>query len=281
MTSWRGCLTRRLSGRYFSPTACSLWNGFNIHLFSAHDILVHLLSRRDLPRLLILIFFPFSTLKSKMFVLLVIMLHNGPLLLAYIQIQHEDDPTPLTPELHNQHYAHKINNILINTLQCVIMSTGLDNIQRIAAQGRYELRIDMKDGQESVYANYDKFSIGDARNLYKLRIGEYNGTAGRCKYNNCSIIIPSSATWLLPPLHLFFIFSSLWLNPPHSSCISLSTGLDARITHHPLMFAIIILSAKNHIPRASSSCARLFIYMLFIYRNHPSALPNRSSLFFF
>lgn len=37
----------------------------------------------------------------------------------------------------------------------------------------------MRDGQESVYANYDKFSIGDARNLYKLRIGEYNGTAGK------------------------------------------------------------------------------------------------------
>ncbi|KAM9720338.1 tenascin-R isoform 1-T1 [Menidia menidia] len=55
---------------------------------------------------------------------------------------------------------------------------GLDNIQKIAAQGRYELRIDMKDGQESVFANYDKFSVGDARNLYKLRIGEYNGTAG-------------------------------------------------------------------------------------------------------
>ncbi|XP_067109052.1 tenascin-R [Osmerus mordax] len=55
---------------------------------------------------------------------------------------------------------------------------GLDNIQKIATQGRYELRIDMRDGQESVYANYDKFAIGDARNLYKLRIGEYNGTAG-------------------------------------------------------------------------------------------------------
>ncbi|KAM8838663.1 tenascin-R isoform 7-T11 [Synchiropus picturatus] len=55
---------------------------------------------------------------------------------------------------------------------------GLDNIQRIAAQGRYELRIDMKDGQEAVFANYDKFSIGDSRNLYKLRIGDYNGTAG-------------------------------------------------------------------------------------------------------
>eukprot|EP00063_Salmo_salar_P071258 XP_014046093.1 PREDICTED: tenascin-R isoform X4 [Salmo salar] len=55
---------------------------------------------------------------------------------------------------------------------------GLDNIQKLSAQGRYELRIDMKDGQESVYASYDKFAIGDARNLYKLRIGEYNGTAG-------------------------------------------------------------------------------------------------------
>ncbi|XP_033960707.1 tenascin-R isoform X4 [Pseudochaenichthys georgianus] len=55
---------------------------------------------------------------------------------------------------------------------------GLDNIQKLAGQGRYELRIDMKDGQESVYANYDKFSLGDARSLYKLRIGEYNGTAG-------------------------------------------------------------------------------------------------------
>ncbi|XP_052404994.1 tenascin-R-like isoform X2 [Carassius gibelio] len=55
---------------------------------------------------------------------------------------------------------------------------GLDNIQKIAAQGRYELRIDMKDGQESVYANYDRFSIGDSKSLYKLRIGEYNGTAG-------------------------------------------------------------------------------------------------------
>ncbi|KAM6948251.1 tenascin-R [Aplochiton taeniatus] len=55
---------------------------------------------------------------------------------------------------------------------------GLDNIQKISAQGRYELRIDLKDGQESVFANYDKFSLGDARNLYKLRIGEYNGTAG-------------------------------------------------------------------------------------------------------
>lgn len=75
-------------------------------------------------------------------------------------------------------------NYQCNTKQWHVcrLSAGLDNIQRIAAQGRYELRIDMRDGQESVYANYDKFSIGDARNLYKLRIGEYNGTAGKNIY---------------------------------------------------------------------------------------------------
>ncbi|XP_048395946.1 tenascin-R isoform X2 [Stegostoma tigrinum] len=55
---------------------------------------------------------------------------------------------------------------------------GLDNIQKISAQTRYELRIDLRDGLESVYATYDRFYLSDARNLYKLRIGDYNGTAG-------------------------------------------------------------------------------------------------------
>ncbi|KAH0618246.1 hypothetical protein JD844_017263 [Phrynosoma platyrhinos] len=55
---------------------------------------------------------------------------------------------------------------------------GLDNMHKITSQGRYELRIDMRDGQETAYAYYDKFSVGDARSLYKLRIGDYNGTAG-------------------------------------------------------------------------------------------------------
>uniref|UniRef100_A0A8C9ANK0 Tenascin-R n=1 Tax=Prolemur simus TaxID=1328070 RepID=A0A8C9ANK0_PROSS len=55
---------------------------------------------------------------------------------------------------------------------------GLDNIHRITSQGRYELRVDMRDGQEAVFAYYDKFSVEDGRSLYKLRIGVYNGTAG-------------------------------------------------------------------------------------------------------
>ncbi|XP_039098319.1 tenascin-R isoform X2 [Hyaena hyaena] len=55
---------------------------------------------------------------------------------------------------------------------------GLDNIHRITSQGRYELRVDMRDGQEAAFAYYDKFSVEDGRNLYKLRLGVYNGTAG-------------------------------------------------------------------------------------------------------
>uniref|UniRef100_Q05546-2 Isoform 2 of Tenascin-R n=1 Tax=Rattus norvegicus TaxID=10116 RepID=Q05546-2 len=55
---------------------------------------------------------------------------------------------------------------------------GLDNYHRITAQGRYELRVDMRDGQEAVFAYYDKFAVEDSRSLYKLRIGGYNGTAG-------------------------------------------------------------------------------------------------------
>ncbi|XP_072589189.1 tenascin-R isoform X3 [Vulpes vulpes] len=55
---------------------------------------------------------------------------------------------------------------------------GLDNIHRITSQGRYELRVDMRDGQEAAFAYYDKFSVEDARSLYKLRLGGYNGTAG-------------------------------------------------------------------------------------------------------
>ncbi|XP_078074045.1 tenascin-R-like [Mustelus asterias] len=55
---------------------------------------------------------------------------------------------------------------------------GLDNIHKISAQSRYELRIDLRDGRESVYAAYDRFYLSDSRNLYKLRLGDYNGTAG-------------------------------------------------------------------------------------------------------
>ncbi|XP_047555891.1 tenascin isoform X11 [Lutra lutra] len=55
---------------------------------------------------------------------------------------------------------------------------GLDNLHKITAQGQYELRVDLRDHGETAYAVYDKFSVGDAKTRYKLRVEGYSGTAG-------------------------------------------------------------------------------------------------------
>ncbi|XP_067261676.1 tenascin isoform X6 [Chanodichthys erythropterus] len=55
---------------------------------------------------------------------------------------------------------------------------GLSNLHKITTAGQYEIRVDLRDGQESVFAVYDKFSIGDPRSRYKIQIGSYSGTAG-------------------------------------------------------------------------------------------------------
>lgn len=89
----------------------------------------------------------------------------------------------LTLVSHSCLFAESFTCLLTEWIQLspgvsLFVSPGLDNIHKITSQGRYELRIDMRDGQEAAYAYYDKFSIGDSRSLYKLRIGDYNGTSG-------------------------------------------------------------------------------------------------------
>uniref|UniRef100_I3LDR6 Tenascin n=1 Tax=Sus scrofa TaxID=9823 RepID=I3LDR6_PIG len=49
---------------------------------------------------------------------------------------------------------------------------------KITAQGQYELRVDLRDHGETAYAVYDRFSVGDARTRYKLKVEGYSGTAG-------------------------------------------------------------------------------------------------------
>uniref|UniRef100_A0A8C1EHC1 Tenascin Ca n=1 Tax=Cyprinus carpio carpio TaxID=630221 RepID=A0A8C1EHC1_CYPCA len=55
---------------------------------------------------------------------------------------------------------------------------GLSNLHKITSAGQYELRVDLRDGQESAFAVYDKFYIADPRSRYKIQIGAYSGTAG-------------------------------------------------------------------------------------------------------
>jgi hypothetical protein len=42
----------------------------------------------------------------------------------------------------------------------------------------YELRVDLGDGAETAYAQYDKFTIAEPRTRYKIYLGAYSGTAG-------------------------------------------------------------------------------------------------------
>ncbi|KAM7093626.1 tenascin isoform 4-T4 [Molossus nigricans] len=55
---------------------------------------------------------------------------------------------------------------------------GLDNLNKITSQGQYELRVDLRDQGKTAYAVYDKFSVGDAKTRYKLKVEGYSGTAG-------------------------------------------------------------------------------------------------------
>ena len=56
---------------------------------------------------------------------------------------------------------------------------GNENIRLITNQRNYELRVDLADFQEqSSYAIYDHFRLGDEAAKYTLYLGEYSGTAG-------------------------------------------------------------------------------------------------------
>ncbi|XP_077163049.1 tenascin isoform X6 [Paroedura picta] len=55
---------------------------------------------------------------------------------------------------------------------------GLDKLHKITSQGQYELRVDLRDHGETAYALYNKFSVGEARTRYRLKVDGYSGTAG-------------------------------------------------------------------------------------------------------
>lgn len=59
-----------------------------------------------------------------------------------------------------------------------LSSSGLDTLSKITAQGQYELRVDLRDHGQSAYAVYDRFSVGDSRTRYRLKVEGYSGTAG-------------------------------------------------------------------------------------------------------
>ncbi|XP_026568228.1 tenascin [Pseudonaja textilis] len=55
---------------------------------------------------------------------------------------------------------------------------GLEKLHRITSQGPYELRVDLSDRDETAYALYNQFTVGDARTRYRLKVDGYSGNAG-------------------------------------------------------------------------------------------------------
>ncbi|XP_004452128.1 fibrinogen-like protein 1 [Dasypus novemcinctus] len=56
---------------------------------------------------------------------------------------------------------------------------GNKNLHLLTTQGDYALKIDLADFENnSRYAQYSHFSVGDEKNSYVVNIGEYSGTAG-------------------------------------------------------------------------------------------------------
>ncbi|CAI5686339.1 unnamed protein product [Oreochromis niloticus] len=53
---------------------------------------------------------------------------------------------------------------------------GLASIHNLTAMSRMSLRVDLRDGDESVFAQYSTFEV--AKRNYKLTVGGYSGTAG-------------------------------------------------------------------------------------------------------
>ncbi|CAG2196069.1 Angiopoietin-related protein 1,Ficolin-1-A,Angiopoietin-1,Fibrinogen C domain-containing protein 1,Ryncolin-1,Tenascin-N,Angiopoietin-related protein 7,Ficolin-3,Fibrinogen C domain-containing protein 1-B,Fibroleukin,Fibrinogen-like protein 1,Ficolin-1,Ficolin-1-B,Angiopoietin-4,Tenascin-R,Ryncolin-2,Techylectin-5B,Fibrinogen C domain-containing protein 1-A,Microfibril-associated glycoprotein 4,Ryncolin-3,Angiopoietin-2,Tenascin-X,Ficolin-2,Tenascin,Angiopoietin-related protein 2,Techylectin-5A,Ryncolin-4 len=56
---------------------------------------------------------------------------------------------------------------------------GNRRINKLTAQGKYELRVDISDfNGNKAYAKYSKFAVGDASTNYRLTVAGYSGNAG-------------------------------------------------------------------------------------------------------
>ncbi|XP_063148798.1 tenascin-X-like [Candoia aspera] len=55
---------------------------------------------------------------------------------------------------------------------------GNDALHQLTSSGDYELRVDLRAGNESVYATYQSFRVDPPADYYRLHLGSYHGTAG-------------------------------------------------------------------------------------------------------
>ena len=62
---------------------------------------------------------------------------------------------------------------------CRFILLGNQALYTILHQGHYELRIDLEDWENNTaFARFEYFKIGDPIEFYKLTVAEYSGSAG-------------------------------------------------------------------------------------------------------
>ena len=55
---------------------------------------------------------------------------------------------------------------------------GNEALHGLTKAGDYSLRVDLRDGDEAVFAQYDSFQVDSADEFYRLHLEGYHGTAG-------------------------------------------------------------------------------------------------------
>lgn len=81
--------------------------------------------------------------------------------------------------------------------------SGLESLHNLTATSRMTLRVDLRDGDKSVFAKYSTFDV--AKKNYRLTVAGYSGTAGERKTgtSNCQ-------NWIHIKLHVGSCVISWW-----------------------------------------------------------------------
>ena len=55
---------------------------------------------------------------------------------------------------------------------------GNEALHSLTSTGDYSMRVDLRAGDEAVFAQYDSFRVDSASEYYRLHLEGYHGTAG-------------------------------------------------------------------------------------------------------
>ena len=70
-----------------------------------------------------------------------------------------------------------VKKTFLGSHECLIL--GNEHLHQLTAQGKYNLRINLEDfDKNKKYATFKQFAVGDAKSVYKLTVGGYQGDAG-------------------------------------------------------------------------------------------------------